>query len=34
VMGQMPIGIFLIMSTGLGLGYVAGGQVLFWLLGN
>jgi hypothetical protein len=28
VMGQMPIGIFLIMSTGLGLGYVAGGQIL------
>jgi hypothetical protein len=32
VMGQMPIGIFLIMSTGLGLGYIAGGQVLNFLL--
>ncbi len=33
VMGQMPIDIFLIMSTGLGLGYIAGGQVLHALLG-
>jgi hypothetical protein len=32
VMGQMPINIFLIMSTGLGLGYLAGGQVLVFLL--
>jgi hypothetical protein len=32
VMGQMPIGIFLIMSTGLGLGYIAGGQVLGMLI--
>jgi hypothetical protein len=32
VMGQMPIGIFLIMSTGLGLGYIAGGQLLGALL--
>jgi hypothetical protein len=31
-MGQMPIGIFLIMSTGLGLGYIAGGQVLGMLI--
>jgi hypothetical protein len=28
VMGQMPIGIFSIMSTGLGLGYIAGGLLL------
>jgi hypothetical protein len=33
VMGQMPIDIFLIMSVGLGVGYVAGGQVLHALLG-
>jgi hypothetical protein len=32
VMGQMPIRIFLIMSAGLGLGYIAGGQVLGVLL--
>jgi hypothetical protein len=32
VMGQMPINIFLIMSTGLGLGYIAGGQLLAFLL--
>jgi hypothetical protein len=32
VMGQMPIDIFLIMSTGLGLGYIAGGQVLGLLI--
>lgn len=34
VMGQMPLRIFLIMSIGLGLGYVAGGQVLNLLLGS
>jgi hypothetical protein len=34
VMGQMPLRIFLIMSIGLGLGYVAGGQVLSKLLGS
>jgi hypothetical protein len=28
VMGQMPLQIFAIMSAGLGIGYVAGGQVL------
>lgn len=33
VMGQMPIRIFAVMSTGLGLGYVAAGQVLQVLLG-
>jgi hypothetical protein len=33
VMGQMPLRIFLVMSIGLGLGYVAGGQVLNALLG-
>jgi hypothetical protein len=33
VMGQMPIDIFLIMSIGLGGGYIAGGQVLHVLLG-
>jgi hypothetical protein len=32
VMGQMPIGIFLIMSTGLGLGYIVGGQLLGLLI--
>jgi hypothetical protein len=32
VMGQMPIAIFLVMSTGLGIGYVAGGQLLALLL--
>jgi hypothetical protein len=32
VMGQMPIGIFAIMSTGLGIGYIAGGQLLNVLL--
>jgi hypothetical protein len=32
VMGQMPIGIFMIMSADLGLGYIAGGQVLGLLL--
>jgi hypothetical protein len=32
VMGQMPITIFLIMSAGLGVGYVAGGQLLAFLL--
>jgi hypothetical protein len=33
VMGQMPWRIFSIMSTGLGIGYLAGGQVLRVLLG-
>jgi hypothetical protein len=32
VMGQMPIAIFLIMSAGLGIGYIAGGQLLAFLL--
>jgi hypothetical protein len=32
VMGQMPIAIFATMSTGLGLGYIAAGQLLAWLL--
>jgi hypothetical protein len=32
VMGQMSITIFLVMSTGLGLGYIAGGQVLCLLI--
>jgi hypothetical protein len=34
VMGQMPVRIFLTMSVGLGIGYVAGGQVLNVLLGS
>lgn len=34
VMGQMPLKIFLVMSAGLGLGYLAGGQVLRVLLGH
>jgi hypothetical protein len=34
VMGQMPLRIFLVMSIGLGLGYVVGGQLLYWLLGS
>jgi hypothetical protein len=34
VMGQMPTRIFLTMSAGLGIGYVAGGQVLNVLLGS
>jgi hypothetical protein len=34
VMGQMPTRIFLTMSVGLGIGYVAGGQVLNVLLGS
>jgi hypothetical protein len=33
VMGQMPLKIFLMMSTGLGIGYVVAGQVLRRLLG-
>jgi hypothetical protein len=33
VMGQMSVQIFLIMSIGLGIGYIAGGQVLSVLLG-
>ncbi len=32
VMGQMPIAIFVTMSTGLGLGYIAAGQLLAFLL--
>ena|SRR5580765_1317504 len=32
VMGQMPLRIYLVMSTGLGIGYIAGGQVLRFLL--
>jgi hypothetical protein len=32
VMGQMPIAIFATMSTGLGLGYIAAGQLLAFLL--
>jgi hypothetical protein len=32
VMGQMPITIFATMSTGLGLGYIAAGQLLAFLL--
>jgi hypothetical protein len=32
VMGQMPIRIFAVMSTGLGIGYIAGGQLLNVLL--
>jgi hypothetical protein len=34
VMGQMPIRIFLTMSIGLGMGYVAGGQLLGVLLSH
>jgi hypothetical protein len=34
VMGQMPLQIFFIMSIGLGLGYIVGGQVLNMLLGS
>jgi hypothetical protein len=34
VMGQMPLSIFMIMSLGLLLGYVVGGQVIFWYLNN
>jgi len=30
VMGQMPISIFSIMSLGLLLGFIAGGQIIFW----
>ena len=32
VMGQMPLHIFGIMSLGLLLGYILGGQVIFWYL--
>jgi len=32
VMGQMPIKIFSIMSFGLLLGFVAGGQIIYWYL--
>jgi hypothetical protein len=32
VMGQMPIAIFATMSTGLGLGYIAAGQLLAFLM--
>lgn len=34
VMGQMPFRIFAVMSAGLGLGYVLGGQVFRLLLGQ
>ncbi len=33
VMGQMPIRIFAMMSAGLGIGYIVGGQLLRMLLG-
>jgi hypothetical protein len=32
VMGQMPLQIFATMSTGLGMGYIVGGQILVKLL--
>jgi hypothetical protein len=32
VMGQMPIRIFSIMSFGLLLGFIAGGQIIYWYL--
>jgi hypothetical protein len=32
VMGQMPLSVFVVMSSGLGLGYLVGGQVLRLLL--
>jgi hypothetical protein len=32
VMGQMPLKIFSIMSFGLLLGFIAGGQVIYWYL--
>jgi hypothetical protein len=32
VMGQMPIKIFSIMSFGLLLGFIAGGQIIYWYL--
>jgi hypothetical protein len=32
VMGQMPFRIFVIMSVGLLLGFIVGGQVIFWFL--
>jgi len=32
VMGQMPISIFSIMSLGLLLGFIAGGQIIFWYI--
>jgi hypothetical protein len=32
VMGQMPIKIFSVMSFGLLLGFVAGGQIIYWYL--
>lgn len=34
VMGQMPLSIFAVMSSGLAFGYLVGGQVLRWLLGH
>jgi hypothetical protein len=34
VMGQMPLKIFLLMSGGLGLGYVVAGQVARYLIGG
>ena len=32
VMGQMPMPIFAVMSTGLLLGFIVGGQMIFWYL--
>jgi hypothetical protein len=32
VMGQMPLKIFSIMSFGLLLGFIAGGQIIYWYL--
>jgi hypothetical protein len=32
VMGQMPLHIFAIMSAGLLLGFIVGGQMIFWYL--
>jgi hypothetical protein len=32
VMGQMPLWIFIIMSAGLLLGFIAGGQMIYWFL--
>jgi hypothetical protein len=32
VMGQMPLHIFVVMSLGLLLGFIVGGQIIFWFL--
>jgi hypothetical protein len=32
IMGQMPLRIFTIMSSGLLLGFVVGGQMIYWVL--